>query len=359
MADTTTPLDSHTVSVQREDGGGVEVTATFDGRGMAWYRGLPAGSYRARLEVQEEVPGLASVPTLGSSQTSSHARQPGAEPLAAVRGEAMKGSAGDVFESGGDVPVAARGVSRRHHPEAVHRGVRELYEDLLEYNYKRPLLAVAVAAVLLLCGIWLVSYFRGGQLPTAQLLALLYPPSPTYRGAGETGDVSLALQIFVSRDRSAASVPLPEGGSISGRDGYYLEVLPEKVGDLYVFQLDEMGRISWLFPTNAFAAINSFGRNPVSAHQRLRIPPEPGRGLQVDPSSGSETVFAVLAREPWPALTNLLARAASPPLSTDERVRSGAKRTNAFVRGENGPARPPILETATHTVVRQTFQRVP
>jgi hypothetical protein len=116
--------------------------------------------------------------------------------------------------------------------------------------------------------------------------------------------------------------------------------------------MDELGNVEWFFPANPYSATTAPGQNPVTANQVVRIPREPGMALRLDRTSGFEAVFAILSREPWPAVTNLLAQAALE--SRDEtRRRSSVPLENRDV------TRPSRLETGDHSILRFTFRRAP
>ena len=104
-------------------------------------------------------------------------------------------------------------------------------------------------------------------------------------------------------------MPLPDGSSLaSEKDDYFLVLRPLSQGFLYVFQVDSLGKMTWLFPENATTPFSS-GVNPVVPRRVLQVPSADSKQvLFLDRTPGIEHIYAVFSAMRWPELEEALAR---------------------------------------------------
>src|SRR5207248_6645974 len=95
----------------------------------------------------------------------------------------------------------------------------------------------------------------------------------------------------------------------SRADDYRIIAKALSPGYLYLFQVDGMGKVDWLFPRNETSSASS-GSNPLEAGQSIRVPAsDSGASLYLDTTVGIEHIYAVFAATRWPRLEQALARA--------------------------------------------------
>ena len=96
---------------------------------------------------------------------------------------------------------------------------------------------------------------------------------------------------------------LHDGEPLRSRlDAYRINAKALSPGYLYVFQVDAMGKVDWLFPRNETSS-TSRGSNPLKLGQSIRVPPtEVGKALELDTTVGIEHIYAVFSTTRWPRL---------------------------------------------------------
>jgi serine/threonine protein kinase len=148
---------------------------------------------------------------------------------------------------------------------------------------------------------------------TSELLKLAYEGAPPAPAPG-TPPPRIQVGILTNFQSTGQFVSLENDQTLtSGSDEYALAARPATGGFLYVFQIDSSGRAEWLFPRNP-ASEHSSGSNPVSAGQRVRIPPEPAKVMVLDDVIGIEHVYFVMSAARWPALEAVLGRPSQQPI---------------------------------------------
>ena len=120
---------------------------------------------------------------------------------------------------------------------------------------------------------------------------------------------SAAAAIMVQRGAKAANPwrPLVEGETMSSADKYRVVFQPEEAAFFYVFQVDNSGKLDWLFPRNDSSPY-SVGTNPVPASFWAEIP-EGDQALYLDENLGVEHIYIVATRSRWVDLETALAKA--------------------------------------------------
>jgi hypothetical protein len=123
-------------------------------------------------------------------------------------------------------------------------------------------------------------------------------------------DVQAAAAVFTSKKNATSSgwIPLRNGQELSSDDRYFITIRPNQDSYFYVFQIDSIGKLDWLFPANSFSK-DSSGRNPVPAGAITKVPPA-DRAFYLDESLGVEHLYLVATPGPWPELEVALSQAA-------------------------------------------------
>lgn len=173
------------------------------------------------------------------------------------------------------------------------------------------------------------------QLPAADILKIAYAASPpNLRTDAERP--GLGLEILARRHTESNFARLNDGDSLSSqKDDYLLVVRPETAGFLYVFQVDTVGKKTWLFPKNETSAYSS-GYNPVKSGKVLQVPSaESERVLFLDKSQGIEHIYTVFSATQWPELERALSHAEVVPTRSDEK-RADAPLSQTLVESPNG-----------------------
>jgi hypothetical protein len=151
------------------------------------------------------------------------------------------------------------------------------------------------------------------SLPAAEVLKIVYGGAPAADPAGPPGQpLDIAVEILARRGGTGGTFgPLADGDPLcSEKDDYQLVVHPKAPGFLYLFQIDSMGAVTWLFPRNPTWK-RSQGLNPVRTADVVRVPASEERALFLDATLGVEHVYAVFSATAWTELADALGRAAS------------------------------------------------
>jgi hypothetical protein len=235
-------------------------------------------------------------------------------------------------------------------PEAGKQKLADELQSLLTAGRRSRV--AAVAAVLLVCaavltvGMWMAS-LSGGQkkergaptaaqglprvaaegmapaatflpervarLPAAGVLSIAYgaAPPPAPEGAQQP---ELQIEVLVRRAGEVSFSALDDGNQLASLvDDYFIAARPSVVGYLYVFQIDSIGKRTWLFPRNETFAFSA-GRNPVEAGTIVQVPStDSDRVLYLDDATGIEHIYAVFSATLWPELEQALAGEPSKP----------------------------------------------
>jgi hypothetical protein len=120
---------------------------------------------------------------------------------------------------------------------------------------------------------------------------------------------SSAAAIMVQRGAKATAPwrPLVEGETMSSADKYRIVFQPEEAAFFYVFQVDNSGKLDWLFPRNNSSPY-SLGANPVPAGGWTQIPTG-DQAFYLDENQGVEHIYIVATRSRWSDLESALAKA--------------------------------------------------
>lgn len=126
---------------------------------------------------------------------------------------------------------------------------------------------------------------------------------------------------IIARRKGRKQGVLNDGDALASQtDFYFLVARPVSEGYLYIFQVDSLGKQTWLFPKNKTSPFST-GENPVRAEQDIQAPAD--MELFLDDNTGIERVFVVFSSAPWPKLESALLEhaadaAATPPALTGE-----------------------------------------
>jgi hypothetical protein len=145
-------------------------------------------------------------------------------------------------------------------------------------------------------------------LPLGEVMRIAYTESPP--PASGTPRAALHFQVQARRRGEREFTSLSDGEALTSRlDDYRISAEALSPGYLYLFQVDTMGKVDWLFPRNANSPASS-GSNPIEAGQLIRVPaPDSGASLYLDKTVGIEHVYAAFSVTRWPRLEQALARA--------------------------------------------------
>lgn len=167
------------------------------------------------------------------------------------------------------------------------------------------------------------------RLPAAEVLKIAYAGAPPVPAASAERP-ALEFEILARRHTESTFAQLSDGDTLaSEQDDYLLVVRPRTPGFLYVFQVDAVGKKTWLFPKNETSAYSS-GANPVTPGNVLQIPAaESDAVLFLDTTAGIEHIYAVFSAAPWPELERALVHPGIAPAGPDEKI----------------PQAPPLLAT--------------
>jgi serine/threonine protein kinase len=118
-----------------------------------------------------------------------------------------------------------------------------------------------------------------------------------------------AAAIMVQRGAKAGAPwrPLVEGESMSSADKYRIVFQPEEAAYFYIFQIDNTGKLDWLFPRNGSSPY-SMGTNPVPAGVWTELP-DGGATFYLDENLGIEHIYIVTTHSRWNDLEAVLAKA--------------------------------------------------
>jgi hypothetical protein len=172
---------------------------------------------------------------------------------------------------------------------------------------------------------------RLAGLPFGEVMKIAYnesPPAPV-SGKVRTG---LHVEIQARRRGQREFTFLRDGEALTSRsDDYRIIVKVLSPGYLYLFQVDAMGKVDWLFPRNATSPVSG-GSNPLAAGQSICVPtPDSGTSMYLDTTVGIEHVYAVYSATQWPRLEGALGR--SPPV--EEQAASVAVATRGLIDEPN------------------------
>ena len=151
------------------------------------------------------------------------------------------------------------------------------------------------------------------RLPAADVLKIAYTGSPP-ASVSQAERPGIQMEILASRSGESTFSPLKDGDTLySETDDYFFAFRPLSRGYLYVFQVDTVGKKTWLFPDNETTEFSS-GINPLEPKVVVQVPSaEQQRVLFLDRTVGVEHVYAVFSSVRWPALEQALMRADQPP----------------------------------------------
>ncbi len=173
---------------------------------------------------------------------------------------------------------------------------------------------------------------RLASRPSRPLLELVYLKEPALTNDGSHVGLSLQVAVHGRRRNTETFSPLREGAELSSGDAYSLAVKPLSKGHLYVFQIDELGKVEWLFPSNSTSKFSG-GRNPVTASVALGIP-DSGDGRQraftLDKQIGIEHVYFILVPDRWPELEAEIGK-----VTATQRITRGQQQVPSVVREPN------------------------
>jgi hypothetical protein len=177
------------------------------------------------------------------------------------------------------------------------------------------------------------------QLPAeAAQLAALGPLQVAFQESPPENEVpdglavkpALEFALFGQRQGEAGFSRMEDGHALkSNRDLYTVVARPQSAGWLYIFQVDSLGNVAWLYPENSSCDFST-GQNPVAAGDVLQMPPaEAGEAFFLDDNVGAEQIFFVFAAGPWPKLEEALRKASQQIGNTPMR--------EALVKLDRGP----------------------
>jgi serine/threonine protein kinase len=118
-----------------------------------------------------------------------------------------------------------------------------------------------------------------------------------------------AAAIMVQRGAKASASwrPLVEGETMSSADKYRIVFQPEEAAYFYIFQIDNTGKLDWLFPRNRSSPY-SLGANPVPAGVWTELP-DGGTTFYLDENLGVEHIYIVATHSRWNDLEAALEKA--------------------------------------------------
>jgi len=167
---------------------------------------------------------------------------------------------------------------------------------------------------------------------------------------------SAAAAIMVQRGAKAADPwrPLVEGETMSSVDKYRIVFQPEEAAFFYVFQVDNSGKLDWLFPRNNSSQY-SMGANPAPADAWTQLP-DGGQAFYLDENLGVEHIYIIATLSRWVDLETVLAKA-----SKSSRSKSSIQYAfNLQTRGVGGTrlidSPPPQSTQASPASVRQLIK---
>jgi serine/threonine protein kinase len=162
---------------------------------------------------------------------------------------------------------------------------------------------------------------RNEEMPAEKL-----PIAESIRIEGISAEVENALRLAYSAERqeaapaAAAAImvqrgvkatapwrPLVEGETMSSADKYRIVFQPEEAAYFYIFQIDNTGKLDWLFPRNSSSPY-SMGANPVPAGVWTELP-DGGTTFYLDENLGVEHIYIVATHSRWNDLEAALAKA--------------------------------------------------
>jgi hypothetical protein len=108
--------------------------------------------------------------------------------------------------------------------------------------------------------------------------------------------------IMAQRGAKAANLwqPLVEGETMCRADKYRIVFQPEEAAFFYVFQIDNSGKLDWLFPRNG-SSPHSMGANPAPAGVWTEFP-DGGKAFYLDDNLGVEHIYIVATHSRWEEL---------------------------------------------------------
>jgi hypothetical protein len=109
---------------------------------------------------------------------------------------------------------------------------------------------------------------------------------------------SLSFEIFKTKDVNSwdSLVKVNDGDTISQKEGYVITVYPFTEMSLYILQIDDHGKLSWVFPKNPKTEFSA-GANPVVGKKWLSLPQDTTFFL-LDSNLGQETIYVIGANKP-------------------------------------------------------------
>jgi hypothetical protein len=151
---------------------------------------------------------------------------------------------------------------------------------------------------------------RLAGLPFGEVMRIAYTEAPPAPASGKSR-AALQVEIQARRRGEREFTPLQDGEALASRaDDYRIIAQVLAPGYLYLFQVDAMGKVDWLFPRNESSAASS-GSNPLAVGQSIRVPGSDSgesQSLYLDTTVGVEHVYAVFSATRWPRLEQALAR---------------------------------------------------
>jgi hypothetical protein len=170
-------------------------------------------------------------------------------------------------------------------------------------------------------------------------------PPPTDLAGPASQTLDIAVDILARRAATGTGTgtgtggafsPLADGAPLASEtDDYQLVVRPKATGFLYLFEIDSMGAVTWLFPRNAISKLSS-GQNPVGPADVVRVPSAEDRALFLDATLGVEHVYAVFSAAAWPELADALGRAAAASAPSAPAPAGGAGFAQGLIQMPNG-----------------------
>jgi hypothetical protein len=159
-------------------------------------------------------------------------------------------------------------------------------------------------------------------LPFGEVMRVAYTEAPPAPASGRSR-AALQVEIQARRRGEREFTALRDGEALASRaDDYRIIAKALSPGFLYLFQVDAMGKVDWLFPRNETSAASS-GSNPLEVGQSIRVPGSDSgasQSLYLDTTVGVEHVYAVFSATRWPRLEQALARS----LPIEEEATAGA-----------------------------------
>ncbi|MCP5426211.1 MAG: protein kinase [Gammaproteobacteria bacterium] len=90
--------------------------------------------------------------------------------------------------------------------------------------------------------------------------------------------------------------PLKNGGALHSGDHYRLSFVPAQSGFVYIFQIDSIGAVYQLFPSDSAVGESAANVNPVQAGVEYFVPGE-DRAFQLDEQVGQEQIYILAFRD--------------------------------------------------------------